>query len=47
MIHEGAPEQAMLEHARRSSAGIFEDGRRRVLAGETTASEVLRVTRLD
>lgn len=44
MIHEGASEQDMLTEARKYSAGILDDGRRRVLAGETTVEEVLRVT---
>ncbi|WP_235015281.1 type II secretion system ATPase GspE [Oceanicoccus sp. KOV_DT_Chl] len=44
MIHEGASEQQMLEQARKKSGGILDDGRRRVLAGETTVEEVLRVT---
>lgn len=43
-IHEGVGEQAMLEIARRSYPGIQADGRRRILAGETTLEEVLRVT---
>ena len=44
MIHEGAGEQELTAHARQSSASILEDGRRRILAGETTVEEVLRVT---
>ena len=44
MIHEGASEHDMLVEARKYSTGIFEDGRRRILAGETTLEEVLRVT---
>ena len=44
MIHDGASEQAMLEQARRGSAGIAADGRRRVLAGTTSMEEVMRVT---
>ncbi len=44
MIHEGAEEQEMVAYARLSSASILEDGRRRILAGETTVEEVLRVT---
>ncbi len=43
-IHEGAGEQAMLEIARTKYPGIQADGRRRILAGETTLEEVLRVT---
>ena len=44
MIHEGASEQQMLECARKQYPGILEDGRRRILAGETSMAEVLRVT---
>ncbi|MFV0478053.1 MAG: type II secretion system ATPase GspE [Parahaliea sp.] len=44
MIHEGAGEQAILTEARRQYPGIHEDGRRRILAGETSLEEVLRVT---
>jgi general secretion pathway protein E len=44
MIHEGASEQMMLKQARTSSEGIAEDGKRRILAGETSMEEVLRVT---
>src|SRR5690606_31962471 len=42
MIHGRAGEQAMVAHARSRAPGIFEDGCRRVLAGETTLEEVLR-----
>jgi len=34
----------MLAEARQRCPGIEEDGRRRVLAGETSIEEVLRVT---
>jgi general secretion pathway protein E len=44
MIHERAGEHDMLSHARQRAGGVLEDGRRRVLAGETTLEEVLRVT---
>jgi general secretion pathway protein E len=44
MIHRGAGEQEMLAEARRRYPGIMEDGRRRVLGGETSMEEVLRVT---
>jgi general secretion pathway protein E len=44
MIHEGASEQAMLGEARKHYPGIQEDGRRRILAGQTSLEEVLRVT---
>jgi general secretion pathway protein E len=44
MIYRGAGEQEMLSHARQHYPGIEFDGRRRVLAGETSLEEVLRVT---
>jgi general secretion pathway protein E len=44
MIHEGASEQQMLAAARKEYPGMVEDGRRRILAGETSMAEVLRVT---
>jgi general secretion pathway protein E len=44
MIHEGASEQKMLLEARKHYPGIQEDGRRRILSGETSIEEVLRVT---
>jgi general secretion pathway protein E len=44
LIHDGASEQAMTRCAREHSASILDDGRRRVLAGETSLQEVLRVT---
>jgi general secretion pathway protein E len=47
MIHDGAGEQELDRHARRFSPSIRDDGRRRILAGETTVEEVLRVTRED
>jgi general secretion pathway protein E len=47
MIHDGASEQDLERHARASSPSIRDDGRRRVLAGNTTLDEVLRVTRED
>jgi len=43
-IHEAESEQAMLAVARQKYPGIQADGRRRILAGETTLEEVLRVT---
>ena len=44
MIYDGESEQAMLQVARQRYPGIEEDGRRRVLAGETSIEEVMRVT---
>ena len=44
MIHDGAGEQAMEAVAREHSASLYQDGIRRVLAGDTALEEVLRVT---
>lgn len=43
LIHDRASEQAMTEEARRHYPSIQADGRRRILAGETSMQEVLRV----
>ncbi len=47
MIHDGANEQQMEREARRHTPGIRHDGRRKILAGETSIEEVLRVTTAD
>jgi len=47
MIHDGCSEQDMERHARSQGPSIYEDGVRRVLAGDTTLEEVLRVTHED
>jgi general secretion pathway protein E len=47
MIHDGVSEQDFERYARTKSPSIRDDGRRRVLAGDTTLEEVLRVTRED
>jgi len=47
LIHDGAGEQAMERHARSRGPGIRADGLRRILAGDTTVEEVLRVTKED
>ena len=44
MIYEGTSEQDILKVARQRYPGIESDGRRRILAGETSIEEVLRVT---
>ncbi|MDC3332889.1 type II secretion system ATPase GspE [bacterium] len=44
MIHDGASEREIIAEARKSSDSMLGDGRRRVLEGETTVEEVLRVT---
>ncbi|MGB1110077.1 MAG: type II secretion system ATPase GspE [Gammaproteobacteria bacterium] len=45
LIHAGAGEQQLNRAARAVSPSILDDGRRRVLAGDTTIDELLRVTR--
>ena len=45
MIHEHAGEQALEQQARLHTPGIRADGWRKVLAGDTSVEEVLRVTR--
>jgi len=47
MIHDGASELNIESHARKFSPGIRQDGLRRILAGETSVEEVLRVTQED
>jgi general secretion pathway protein E len=47
LIHDGVSEHALEQQARTRTPSIRDDGRRRVLAGETTLEEVLRVTRED
>jgi general secretion pathway protein E len=47
MIHDGASEQDMERHARNLTPSIRDDGRAKILAGQTTIEEVLRVTRED
>ena len=47
MIHDGAAEQDLERHARTLTSSIRDDGRARVLRGETTLEEILRVTRED
>ncbi len=44
MIHDGASEQALETAARERGPGILQSGRNKVLAGQTTLREVLRVT---
>jgi general secretion pathway protein E len=47
MIHDGVSELDLERHARTMTPSIREDGRSKVLRGETTIEEVLRVTRED
>jgi len=44
MIHDGKGEHIMERHARKHSKSIRQDGMRRILNGETSLEEVLRVT---
>ena len=46
-IHDRASEQALTAYARGTCPGIIDDGRRKMLAGVTSAEEVLRVTMAD
>jgi len=45
LIHDGASEQLIEKQARESTPSMMEDGIQRVLSGETTLEELLRVTR--
>ncbi|MGE0582832.1 MAG: type II secretion system ATPase GspE [Steroidobacteraceae bacterium] len=47
MIHDGVAEHELERYARTMTPSIRDDGRARVLKGETTLEEVLRVTRED
>ncbi len=47
MIHDGAGEHELDRYARTFSPSIRDDGRAKVLAGETSLEELLRVTRED
>ena len=44
MIHDNASEQSLETYARERGPGILQSGRNKVLAGQTTLREVLRVT---
>ena len=46
LIHNGAGEQELEQHARQYSQSIDAHGRQRILSGQTSVEEVLRVTRL-
>jgi general secretion pathway protein E len=47
MIHDGAAEHDLERYARTMTPSIRDDGRAKILRGETTMEEVLRVTRED
>ncbi|HET7797066.1 MAG TPA: type II secretion system protein GspE, partial [Nevskia sp.] len=44
LIHDNASEQILEAAARERSPGILQSGRNKVIAGDTTLAEVLRVT---
>lgn len=44
LIHDQASEDGMMEHARKTSQSLMQNGFDRVIAGETTLDEVFRVT---
>ena len=47
LVHDGAGEHQLARHARTRTPSILDDGWNKVLAGVTSAEEVLRVTRED
>ena len=47
MIHDGAAEHDLERYARTLTPSIRDDGRNKIISGETTIEEVLRVTRED
>jgi general secretion pathway protein E len=47
MVHDGAAEHDLERYARTMTPSIRDDGRAKILRGETTMEEVLRVTRED
>jgi general secretion pathway protein E len=47
MVHDGAAEHDLERYARTLTPSIRDDGRAKILAGESTIEEVLRVTRED
>lgn len=47
MIHDGSSEHQLEAYARTMTPGIRQDGLRRVLSGDTSIEEVLRVTQAD
>jgi general secretion pathway protein E len=47
LIHDGAPEAALVQHARTSSPSLLDDGIAKLRAGATSIDEVARVTRME
>ena len=44
LIHDAASEQELARYARSLAPSIGEDGKRKILAGQTSVEEVLRVS---
>lgn len=47
MIHSQKPESELLEWVGEQRASLYQDGVRKVMLGETSYEEILRVTKLD
>ena len=47
MIHNGASELDLEQHARTNTGGIRDDGREKILDGSTSVDEVMHVTMED
>jgi general secretion pathway protein E len=47
MIHDGAPEAALVQHARANGPSLLDDGIAKLRGGETSVDEVARVTRME
>ena len=47
MIHQGSSEREMEALVRRNGAGIREDGCKKILEGQTSIDEVIRLTTED
>ncbi len=47
LIHSGASEAALTEHARRAGPSLFEDGARKIRDGVTSVEEVTRVSQAE
>jgi general secretion pathway protein E len=47
MIHDGAPEAALVEHAHAQGPNLMDDGIAKLRSGETSVEEVARVTRAE
>jgi general secretion pathway protein E len=47
LIHDGAPEAALVTHARAQGPSLLDDGVAKLRSGETSVDEVARVTRME